>query len=270
TVDAEEQDRLDLTLSLFGQAYLDPALSGWPGLGIALQAYGKRAIPVLRWLRRLAEQGKKRIPVRLVKGAYWDSEVKWAQERGLAEYPVFTRKIHTDVSYLACVKLMLSDQSALFPQFATHNAHSIASACVAASGRLFELQRLHGMGEALYDEIVGSARLNANCRIYAPVGRHDDLVSYLVRRLLENGANTSFVNRLADDQAHIDEILRDPVEAVERERGKKVRLLPRPMDIYSPERLNSRGIALTEPTVRAAFFTEVANELNGSFEASSI
>jgi RHH-type transcriptional regulator, proline utilization regulon repressor / proline dehydrogenase / delta 1-pyrroline-5-carboxylate dehydrogenase len=270
TVDAEEQDRLDLTLSLFGQAYLDPALSGWPGLGIAVQAYGKRAIPVLRWLRRLAEQGKKRIPVRLVKGAYWDSEVKWAQERGLAEYPVFTRKIHTDVSYLACVKLMLSDQSALFPQFATHNAHSVASACIAASGRLFELQRLHGMGEALYDEIVGSGRLNANCRIYAPVGRHDDLVSYLVRRLLENGANTSFVNRLADDQAHIDEILRDPVEAVERERGKKVRLLPRPMDIYSPDRLNSRGIALTEPTVRAAFFAEVANELNGSFEASSI
>ena len=126
------------------------------------------------------------------------------------------------------------------------------------------------MGEALYDEIVGSARLNANCRIYAPVGRHDDLVSYLVRRLLENGANTSFVNRLADDQAHIDEILRDPVQAVERERGKTVRLLPRPMDIFSPERLNSRGIALTEPTVRAAFFAEVAAELNGSFEASSI
>jgi RHH-type proline utilization regulon transcriptional repressor/proline dehydrogenase/delta 1-pyrroline-5-carboxylate dehydrogenase len=270
TVDAEEQDRLDLTLGLFGQAFLDPSLGGWPGLGIVVQAYGKRAIPVLRWLRRLSELGKKRIPVRLVKGAYWDSEIKWAQERGLDDYPVFTRKIHTDVSYLACVKLMLADQAALLPQFATHNAQSIASACVAATGRTIELQRLHGMGEALYDEIVGAGRLNATCRIYAPVGRHDDLVSYLVRRLLENGANTSFVNRLADDQTHLDEILRDPVQAVERERGKPVRLLTRPMDIFSPERLNSRGIALTEPTVRAAFLEEVSTELSASFEAAPI
>jgi RHH-type transcriptional regulator, proline utilization regulon repressor / proline dehydrogenase / delta 1-pyrroline-5-carboxylate dehydrogenase len=270
TVDAEEQDRLDMTLGLFGQAFMEPSLVGWPGLGIAVQAYGKRAIPVLRWLRRLSELGKKRIPVRLVKGAYWDSEIKWAQERGLDDYPVFTRKIHTDVSYLACVKLMLADQGALLPQFATHNAQSIASACVAGTGRTIELQRLHGMGEALYDEIVGAGRLNATCRIYAPVGRHDDLVSYLVRRLLENGANTSFVNRLADDQTHLDEILRDPVEAVERERGKPVRLLTRPIDIFSPERLNSRGIALTEPTVRATFLEEVAGELNGSFEAASI
>jgi RHH-type proline utilization regulon transcriptional repressor/proline dehydrogenase/delta 1-pyrroline-5-carboxylate dehydrogenase len=270
TVDAEEQDRLDLTLRMFGQAFMHPEIGGWPGLGIAVQAYGKRAIPVLRWLRRLSELGKKRIPVRLVKGAYWDSEIKWAQERSLADYPVFTRKIHTDVSYLACVRLMLSDQAALFPQFATHNAHSIASACVAAAGRPFELQRLHGMGEALYDEIVGASRLNAACRIYAPVGPHGDLVSYLVRRLLENGANTSFVNRLADEQTQLDEILRDPVEAVERERGKPVRLLPRPMDIFSPERLNSRGIALTEPAVRAAFLDEIAAELNASFEAAPI
>jgi RHH-type transcriptional regulator, proline utilization regulon repressor / proline dehydrogenase / delta 1-pyrroline-5-carboxylate dehydrogenase len=270
TVDAEEQDRLDMTLGLFGQAFMDPSLNGWPGLGIAVQAYGKRAIPALRWLRRLSELGKKRIPVRLVKGAYWDSEIKWAQERGLDDYPVFTRKLHTDVSYLACVKLMLADQGALLPQFATHNAQSIASACVAGTGRTIELQRLHGMGEALYDEIVGAGRLNATCRIYAPVGRHDDLVSYLVRRLLENGANTSFVNRLADDQTHLDEILRDPVEAVERERGKPLRLLTRPIDIFSPERLNSRGIALTEPTVRAAFLEQVAAELSGSFEAASI
>ena len=270
TVDAEEQDRLDLTLGLFSRAYMHPTLGGWPGLGIAVQAYGKRAIPVLRWLRRLSELGQRRIPVRLVKGAYWDSEIKWAQERGLEDYPVFTRKIHTDVSYLACIKLMLADQGALFPQFATHNAHSIASACVAASGRPFELQRLHGMGEALYDELIGGGRINANCRIYAPVGRHDDLVSYLVRRLLENGANTSFVNRLADDQTHLDEILRDPVQAVERERGKPVRLLPRPIDIFSPERLNSRGIALTEPSVRTAFGEEVAAALHASFTAAAI
>ena len=270
TVDAEEQDRLDLTLGLFSRAYMHPTLGGWPGLGIAVQAYGKRAIPVLRWLRRLSELGQRRIPVRLVKGAYWDSEIKWAQERGLEDYRVFTRKIHTDVSYLACIKLMLADQGALFPQFATHNAHSIASACVAASGRPFELQRLHGMGEALYDELIGGGRINANCRIYAPVGRHDDLVSYLVRRLLENGANTSFVNRLADDQTHLDEILRDPVQAVERERGKPVRLLPRPIDIFSPERLNSRGIALTEPSVRTAFGEEVAAALHASFTAAAI
>ena len=181
-----------------------------------MQAYGKRAIPVLRWLRRLAERTGKRIPVRLVKGAYWDSEIKWAQERALADYPVFTRKLHTDVSYLACVRLLLSDPKAFYPQFATHNAHTVAAAHVAGGPAAFEFQRLHGMGEALYDEVVGEGdSISRPCRIYAPVGGHEDLLAYLVRRLLENGANTSFVNRLADDEAPVAEIIRDPVETAE-------------------------------------------------------
>ena len=200
-------------------AFTNPALDNWNGLGIAVQAYGKRAIPVLRWLRRLAERAGKRIPVRLVKGAYWDSEIKWAQERGLADYPVFTRKLNTDVSYLACVRLLLSDAKAFYPQFATHNAHALAAAHVAGGSAVFEFQRLHGMGEALYEEVVGEGMIGRPCRIYAPVGGHEDLLGYLVRRLLENGANTSFVNRLADEEAPVADIIRDPVEAAERERG---------------------------------------------------
>ena len=214
-----------------------------------MQAYGKRAIPVIRWLRRLSERTGKRIPLRLVKGAYWDSEIKWAQERGLADYPVLTRKLHTDVSYLACMRLILSDPGAFYAQFATHNAHTVASAIVAAGQTDFEFQRLHGMGEALYAEIVGAAQLARACRIYAPVGEHEDLLSYLVRRLLENGANTSFVNRLADDEAPVAQIIRDPVETAERERlePRRRKLLPRPRDIFWPERKNSTGIALDGP-----------------------
>ncbi len=197
TIDAEEQDRLEPTLDLFAGAFLDPALAHWSGLGIAVQAYGRRAIPVLRWLRRLADIGRKRIPVRLVKGAYWDSEIKLAQERGLADYPVLTRKLYTDVSYLASMRLLLSDQDSFYPQFATHNAHTIASALVASGQANFEFQRLYGMGEALYEDVAAHQKSGHACRIYAPVGEHEDLLSYLVRRLLENGANTSFVNRLA-------------------------------------------------------------------------
>ena len=265
TIDAEEQDRLDMTLGLFAATFRDPALDGWPGLGLAVQAYGKRALPVLRWLERLAAQGAKRIPVRLVKGAYWDSEIKWAQERGLADYPVFTRKAHTDVSYLACVRFMLAHPSAFFPQFATHNAQSIASVYVAAGSGAFEFQRLHGMGEALYEEVVGEDKLGVPARIYAPVGPHEDLVAYLVRRLLENGANTSFVNRLADEAAPLEDIIRDPVESVAQERGRPVKLLPRPPDIYLPERRNSAGLALSEPAVRAALLEAITADLEASF-----
>jgi RHH-type proline utilization regulon transcriptional repressor/proline dehydrogenase/delta 1-pyrroline-5-carboxylate dehydrogenase len=272
TIDAEEQDRLEPLLGVFAAAFAHPALRGWPGLGLAVQAYGKRAIPLLRWLRRLSEAERKRIPVRLVKGAYWDSEIKWAQERGLADYPVFTRKVHTDVSYLACMRLLLSDKDAFFPQFATHNAHSLAAAYVAAGEAEFEFQRLHGMGEALYEEVVGPGKLNAACRIYAPVGAHADLVSYLVRRLLENGANTSFVNRLADEAAPIDDIVRDPVAHVEEERGRgeTLRRLPRPPEIYLPERLNSRGMALDQPLVRRALLDEMAAELTGGHAAAPL
>ena len=269
TVDAEEQDRLDLTLGLFAAAFADPALEGWPGLGLAVQAYGKRALVVLEWLQRLAGRGARRIPVRLVKGAYWDSEIKWAQERGLADYPVFTRKVHTDVSYLACVRFMLAHPSAFFAQFATHNAQSVASVYVAAGDAAYEFQRLHGMGEALYEEVVAEGKLEMPCRIYAPVGPHEDLVAYLVRRLLENGANTSFVNRLADEAAPLDEIISDPVASVAEAQGKPTRRLPRPPDIYLPERINSAGLALSEPAVRGSLLEEIAAELDGSFFAAA-
>jgi RHH-type proline utilization regulon transcriptional repressor/proline dehydrogenase/delta 1-pyrroline-5-carboxylate dehydrogenase len=273
TIDAEEQDRLEPTLTLFAAAFGDAALDGWPGLGIVVQAYGKRAIPVLRWLRRLARQQGKPIPVRLVKGAYWDSEIKWAQERGLDDYPVLTRKLHTDVSWLACMRLLLSDPEAFLPQLATHNALSIAAvSAVAPSAKAFELQRLHGMGEALYEEVVGNGRSGFACRIYAPVGPHEDLVAYLVRRLLENGANTSFVNRLADAAAPIEDIVRDPVAVVEAERESRVVpvRLPRPPDIYLPERINSRGMALDQADVRQSLLADIATELEASFTAVPI
>jgi len=267
TIDAEEQDRLDLTLGLFAAAFAHPALDGWPGLGLAVQAYGKRAPAVLAWLAELAAARGKRIPVRLVKGAYWDSEIKWAQERGLADYPVFTRKAHTDVSYLACVRRLLAAPGAFFPQFATHNAHTVAWVHEAAGGAPFEFQRLHGMGEALYEHVVGPGGLGAACRIYAPVGAHEDLVAYLVRRLLENGANTSFVNRLADDAAPLEDIVRDPVETLARERARRVRRLPRPADIYLPERRNSAGLALSEPTVRAQIAADMEAALAPALDA---
>lgn len=273
TIDAEEQDRLDLTLGVFAAVFMDPALAGWPGLGLAVQAYGKRAIPVLRWLRRMAGHGGKQIPVRLVKGAYWDSEIKWAQERGLSDYPVLTRKLHTDVSYLACLRLLLSDPVAFYPQFATHNAQSIAAVSVAAaSTSTYEFQRLHGMGEALYEEVVGSGKLDVPCRIYAPVGAHADLVGYLVRRLLENGANTSFVNRLADEEEPIAAIVKDPVAAVEAEKEQptRQRLLPRPQQIFAPERLNSRGMALDQPSVREPLRRDIDTELRSAFNAAPI
>jgi RHH-type proline utilization regulon transcriptional repressor/proline dehydrogenase/delta 1-pyrroline-5-carboxylate dehydrogenase len=273
TIDAEEQDRLDLTLGLFAEVLAHPMLAGWPGLGLAVQAYSKRAIPVLRWLRRLAEATGKRIPVRLVKGAYWDSEIKWAQERGLSDYPVFTRKSNTDVSYLACMRLMLSDPKAFYPQFATHNAHTVAAAFVAGGSVVFEYQRLHGMGEALYEDVIGADRLDRPCRIYAPVGGHEDLLAYLVRRLLENGANTSFVNRIADDKALIPDIIRDPVEAAEQQReqggGFRNPAIPLPGSIFGSRR-NSLGLALWEPDVRAALAAQMAEALRRSFAAGPI
>jgi RHH-type transcriptional regulator, proline utilization regulon repressor / proline dehydrogenase / delta 1-pyrroline-5-carboxylate dehydrogenase len=272
TIDAEEQDRLDSTLSLFASAFNHPDLANWPGLGIAVQAYSKRAVPVLRWLRRLAEGAGKRIPVRLVKGAYWDSEIKWAQDAGLSDYPVFSRKLHTDVSYLACMRLMLSDANAFYPQFATHNAHTVSAAYVASADTAFEFQRLHGMGDALYAGIVGQGKQSRACRIYAPVGGHEDLLSYLVRRLLENGANTSFVNRLADDEAPVAQIIRDPVETAEAERlaASPIKLLPRPRDIFWPVRKNSVGVALTDATVRDVLIGQMDEAIVQPFEVGPI
>jgi RHH-type transcriptional regulator, proline utilization regulon repressor / proline dehydrogenase / delta 1-pyrroline-5-carboxylate dehydrogenase len=274
TIDAEEQDRLDLSLGLFGRVFTDPSLSNWPGLGLAVQAYGRRAIPVLRWLRRLALQQAKRMPVRLVKGAYWDSEIKWAQERGWRDYPVFTRKLHTDVSYLACMKLLLADPQAFYPQFATHNAHTVAAAYTAGGNANFEFQRLHGMGEALYEDVVGANKLGRACRIYAPVGGHEDLLAYLVRRLLENGANTSFVNRIADEEAPVADIIRDPVEMADAEREHAIAavepLQPSPLLIYGDVRRNSLGLPLSEPSVRTAIATEMNDVLATSFAVGPI
>jgi RHH-type transcriptional regulator, proline utilization regulon repressor / proline dehydrogenase / delta 1-pyrroline-5-carboxylate dehydrogenase len=268
TIDAEEQDRLDITLEMFERAFVDPALEGWPGLGLAVQAYGKRAPELLGWLAELSRQRDKRIPVRLVKGAYWDSEIKWAQELGLADYPVYTRKAFTDVSYLACARMLLDDPAAFFPQFATHNAQTIASLYVMGA-QPYELQRLHGMGEALYAEALGPAGLVVPCRIYAPVGAHEDLVAYLVRRLLENGANTSFVNRLADAAAPLGEIIADPAVPARRALLEPPRL-PRPSDIFLPERRNSAGLALSENGVRAPLVAAMEEALAGTLAAMPI
>jgi RHH-type proline utilization regulon transcriptional repressor/proline dehydrogenase/delta 1-pyrroline-5-carboxylate dehydrogenase len=258
TIDAEEQERLDLSLALFGRLLHDPELKGWDGLGLAVQAYGRRALPTLRWLAGLARDTEHVIPVRLVKGAYWDTEIKRAQEQGLDSYPVFTRKTSTDVSYLACARLLLASRDRFYPQFATHNAQTVAAVRVMAGNDLrFEYQRLHGMGQGLYEEVVPADKMGLPCRIYAPVGSHEDLLAYLVRRLLENGANTSFVNRLASDEAPVAEIIADPVETVASLDSIPHPRIPSPQAIYGAERPNSRGVLLTEDRVRLPLAEEM-------------
>ncbi|MGA8402863.1 MAG: bifunctional proline dehydrogenase/L-glutamate gamma-semialdehyde dehydrogenase PutA, partial [Stellaceae bacterium] len=241
TVDAEEADRLDLSLDLFEALAGMKSLDGWDGLGLAVQAYQKRAPAVIDWLADLAARTSRRLMVRLVKGAYWDSEIKRAQERGLATYPVYTRKVATDVSYLACARrLFAAGGAACYPQFATHNAHTVAAVLEFAGGRKdWEFQRLHGMGEALHDQVL---TIGLPCRVYAPVGSHEDLLAYLVRRLLENGANASFVNRIVDERQPIDAIVADPVAALAQTEPKAHPNIPLPRDLYRPERVNSAGI----------------------------
>ncbi len=272
TVDAEEQSVLDLQLGIFARVMAEPELAGWSGFGLAVQAYGRRSVPVLRWLRQLAKRYERRIPVRLVKGAYWDSEIKWAQQLGLEDYPVFTRKLHTDVSYLACMRLLLSETEAFYPQFATHNAQTLATALIAGGDVNFEFQRLHGMGEALYEDIVESGEFHQPCRIYAPVGGHEDLLAYLVRRLLENGANTSFVNRIADEALPIGEIIRDPVETVlnEQEGGVSGDMLVRPPRLFGPDRRNSEGLALDETSVRDDLLASMSETLRSDFSVNPL
>jgi RHH-type proline utilization regulon transcriptional repressor/proline dehydrogenase/delta 1-pyrroline-5-carboxylate dehydrogenase len=249
-VDAEEADRLDLSLDIFEQLAADPALGDWQGLGFVVQAYQKRARRVVDWLIALARSRRRRLMVRLVKGAYWDTEIKRAQVDGLGDYPVFTRKVHTDVSYLACAKAMLAAPDALFPQFASHNAFTIAAVHAMAGGTGFEFQCLHGMGESVYDQVVGDERIARPCRIYAPVGSHETLLAYLVRRLLENGANSSFVNRIVDPSVGIAELVEDPVARARRTRGTPHPRIPRPPSLYS-DRRNSRGRDFSdERTVR--------------------
>ncbi|MEE8188543.1 MAG: bifunctional proline dehydrogenase/L-glutamate gamma-semialdehyde dehydrogenase PutA, partial [Kiloniellales bacterium] len=248
TLDAEEAERLDLSLDLIEAVSGDPELAGWNGFGPAVQAYLKRAPFVIDWLADMARRHKRRLMVRLVKGAYWDTEIKMAQEQGLDGYPVFTRKAATDVCYLACVKRLFADPEAFYPQFATHNAQTLAAVLEMSGGsRDFEFQRLHGMGEALYAEVVGPEQMNLPLRIYAPVGSHEDLLAYLVRRLLENGANTSFVNRIVDEALPIEEIIADPVGQVRALEAIPHPRIPLPAKLFGPERRNSAGLDLTDP-----------------------
>ncbi len=246
TVDAEESERLDMSLDIFAAVFTHPDLSAWSGLGLAVQAYQKRALPVIRWLAALAEIQHKTIPLRLVKGAYWDSEIKRAQENGLSNYPVFTHKSATDLSYLACAQLILSRPDVFYPQFATHNAQTLAS--VYQYGKQhpgYEFQRLHGMGEALYHEIIVAQNWQIPCRIYAPVGHFHELLPYLVRRLLENGANTSFINQIDRPDISVEELVRDPVVLATATANNPPFVLPGLL--YGEQRLNSHGLNLADP-----------------------
>ncbi len=259
TLDAEETDRLELMLDVFEAVFRHPSLGDWQGLGVAVQAYQKRALPVVMWLEDLARKTRKRIMLRLVKGAYWDSEIKHAQQQGLNGYPVFTRKATTDLSYLACAKQILSAGDIFYPQFATHNAYTIAMIqTLIGTGREYEFQRLHGMGEAVYraaTELDPSTR----CRVYAPVGSHEDLLPYLVRRLLENGANTSFVNRIENENIPINELLREPAETVMSFKTVPHPDIPLPRDLFGQERLNSKGINFTDPAAMQALDNDFVN-----------
>ena len=245
-IDAEEADRLDLSLDVIQQVLADSELAGWNGFGVVVQAYGPRASYVIDWLYWLAKKMDRQIMVRLVKGAYWDTEIKRAQTLGLSGYPVFTRKVNTDVSYIACAKKLLSMTDRIYPQFATHNAHTVAAILKMSDDRdSFEFQRLHGMGEQLH-EAVRKAE-GTRCRIYAPVGAHSDLLAYLVRRLLENGANSSFVHQLTDVDVAPEEIARDPFEAVETQGQAANPAIPAPMAIFGAGRKNSQGLGHHRP-----------------------
>ncbi|HSR64686.1 MAG TPA: bifunctional proline dehydrogenase/L-glutamate gamma-semialdehyde dehydrogenase PutA, partial [Xanthomonadaceae bacterium] len=258
TIDAEETDRLELSLDLIFQVLADPSLQGWDGFGIVVQAYQKRAPFVIDHIAQMARTLGRRIPVRLVKGAYWDSEVKRAQMDGQAGYPVFTRKPNTDVSYQANARRLLEAVDAIYPMFATHNAQTIAAihrmaqtvigGARDAGGRFrYEFQKLHGMGDDLYAEVIPQDRLDVPCRVYAPVGSHEDLLPYLVRRLLENGANSSFVNRITDEAIAVDDLIQDPVETVSAFESIAHPRIPQPVDLYRSfgiERNNSMGVNL--------------------------
>jgi len=265
-IDAEEADRLELSLDLLESLALDPALQGWDGLGFVVQAYGKRCPFVIDWIVDLARRAGRRIMVRLVKGAYWDAEIKRAQVDGLADFPVYTRKVHTDVAYVACARKLLAARDAVFPQFATHNAQTLATIYRLAGPDFaigdYEFQCLHGMGEALYEQVVGPDKLGRPCRIYAPVGTHETLLAYLVRRLLENGANSSFVNRIADPAVPVEDMIADPAQVMlgMPQPGARHGLIALPRDLY-PERPNSQGLDLSSEAALA--------ELGEAFQASA-
>ncbi|GAB1596645.1 bifunctional proline dehydrogenase/L-glutamate gamma-semialdehyde dehydrogenase PutA [Lysobacter claricitrinus] len=260
TVDAEEADRLELSLDVIAGAYADASLANWEGFGLAIQAYSERCPEVIDFIADLARRTGRRIPVRLVKGAYWDAEVKRAQVDGMPGYPVFTRKPNTDISYLANARKMLDSSDAIYPMFATHNAQTIAHVHRMAAGRAFEFQKLHGMGDDLYAEVIPADRLNVPCRVYAPVGSHEDLLPYLVRRLLENGANSSFVNRITDESVPVDELIRDPIEIVSQFESIPHPRIPLPVDLYRSfgiSRSNSMGVNLANDDALRALADQV-------------
>ncbi|OHX14377.1 trifunctional transcriptional regulator/proline dehydrogenase/L-glutamate gamma-semialdehyde dehydrogenase [Chromobacterium sphagni] len=250
-IDAEEADRLEISMDLVEALANDPDLKDFEGIGIVVQAYQKRCPFVIDFLIDLARRTGHRFMVRLVKGAYWDAEIKRAQVDGLPGYPVYTRKVYTDVSYLACAKKLLAAQDAIYPQFATHNAYSLSAIYNLATGLDYEFQCLHGMGETLYDQVVGKAKLGKACRIYAPVGSHETLLAYLVRRLLENGANSSFVNRIVDESVSIEELVTDPVAEAASHAGMPHGKIALPDELYGAGRHNSKGLDLSSEHVLA-------------------
>ncbi len=271
TVDAEEADRLMLTLSVFTAVYEDDSLAEWEGYGLALQSYQKRAMPEIALLADFARRKGRRIPVRLVKGAYWDSEIKLAQVEGFSSYPVFTRKSNTDVSYIACARQILAELQAFYPQFATHNAHTVSVITELAGDRLdFEFQRLHGMGADLYGVVMQAEGFRHACRVYAPVGSHEDLLPYLVRRLLENGSNTSFVNRIVDPNIQAEQVAEDPVARVERTQPVAHPGIPLPRQLYGAGRLNSLGVNFANASEVKSLATAMQAFAHASWDAHPI
>lgn len=271
TVDAEEADRLELSLDVMEAVFSHPSLAGWEGFGLAVQSYQKRAPFVIDWLADLSKRHKRRLMVRLIKGAYWDAEIKQSQVLGLEGYPVFTRKNSTDVSFLACAKKLFALPECFYPMFGTHNDYCAAAILEMAGDRNdFEFQCLHGMGQPLYDQIVGKDKYNIPCRIYAPVGTHKDLLGYLVRRLLENGANTSFINRIADDNASIEKIISNPVARIAALAHKPHPHIPLPKDLFGKERINSGGIDLSNIQQLTTLKSEMDKIDNKKWQANPI
>ena len=279
-IDAEEADRLEISLDLLEKLCFDPSLADWNGIGFVIQAYQKRCPYVIDYVIDLAKRSRHRLMIRLVKGAYWDSEIKRAQQDGLEGYPVYTRKPYTDVSYLACARKLLAVPESIYPQFATHNAHSLSAIYQLAGQNYYpgqyEFQCLHGMGEPLYEQVVGKVadgKLGRPCRIYAPVGSHETLLAYLVRRLLENGANTSFVNRIADNSISLQDLVQDPVQQIEQMAAREGSLglphprIPLPRELYGEARPNSAGLDLANEHRLGSLSAALLASTNTAYQA---
>ena len=270
TIDAEEADRLDLSLDIVETLARDPTTRDWDGLGLAVQAYGRRAPRLLEWVAALARDSGRRMSVRLVKGAYWDSEIKRAQERGLATFPVYTSKDATDASYLQCVQVLFGVRDVIYPQFATHNAYTVAAVlALAPAGAAYEFQRLHGMGEALYAAARAELPQLPAVRVYAPVGSHEELLPYLVRRLLENGANSSFVHQFLNPDMPVEEVVRDPLNGLASARSDATRIRE-PAALYGDERVNSAGEDFGDPAALATLNSEVREHAEAPYRGGPL